>query len=205
MSLYFTCWRERADEGKREGEEGERQRKEEREPQRQMGDEHGLGPAIRISPPLLLLTTIVPLLPFASRSSYFPRSYCCLARVFLLPKYGCMIWPIIASPFYSLLRLRFACQARNTQEKLGLGQWWRRQTPGRILRCRLLSPALYGNEAKSMKKIEQVVCHRARSLPSIGVTAPGYLQRKARITRLNISQDPPNYRHKLLPRYYKCG
>ncbi|XP_037440664.1 uncharacterized protein LOC119308636 isoform X4 [Triticum dicoccoides] len=112
MSLYFTCWRERADEGKREGEEGERQRKEEREPQRQMGDEHGLGPAIRISPPLLLLTTIVPLLPFASRSSYFPRSYCCLARVFLLPKYGCMIWPIIASPFYSLLRLRFACQGK---------------------------------------------------------------------------------------------
>ncbi|XP_037464422.1 uncharacterized protein LOC119336478 isoform X2 [Triticum dicoccoides] len=162
-----------------------------------MGDEHGLGPAIRISPPLLLLTTIVPLLPFASRSSYFPRSYCCLARVFLLPKSGCMIWPIIASPFYSLLRLRFACQ--------GLGQRWRRQTPGRILRCRLLSPELYGNEAKSMKKIEQVVCHRARSLPSIGVIAPGYLQRKARITRLNISQDPPNYRHKLLPRYYKCG
>ncbi|XP_037440663.1 uncharacterized protein LOC119308636 isoform X3 [Triticum dicoccoides] len=180
MSLYFTCWRERADEGKREGEEGERQRKEEREPQRQMGDEHGLGPAIRISPPLLLLTTIVPLLPFASRSSYFPRSYCCLARVFLLPKYGCMIWPIIASPFYSLLRLRFACQARNTQASANGGEdrpqegfcaavFFRRSVPWKSD----TSQALYGNEAKSMKKIEQVVCHRARSLPSIGVGRQG--------------------------------
>ena len=31
------------------------------------------------------------------------------------------------------------------------------------------SEALCGNEAKSMKKIEQVVCRRARSLTSIGV------------------------------------
>ncbi|XP_044388256.1 uncharacterized protein [Triticum aestivum] len=185
MSLYFTCWRERADEGKREGEEGERQRKEEREPQRQMGDEHGLGPAIRISPPLLLLTTIVPLLPFASRSSYFPRSYCCLARVFLLPwlydlaHYCISILFVASSPF-----------------------------------C--LSSSKYSGKIRPRPMVEKTDPRKDFALPSSfagpcpgratpASTAPGYLQRKARITRLNISQDPPNYRHKLLPRYYKCG